>query len=127
MRFHRGAAGPRHDLAEGGQINDTGSQKSILSRRGEGNRIGGMLVQFRGCRIDRRAKRRTISPRLGAFRDPLIAAITVIIDLLPGPSPSVHGIANSLQRRADASGTQLGTRELRRAADSASGGNWIWI
>lgn len=54
MRFHRGAAGPRRDLAEGGQINDTGSQKSIpgWSRQGEGNRIGGMLVQFRGCRIE---------------------------------------------------------------------------
>lgn len=122
--------GARRDLAEGGQINDTGSQKSIRAGRdggGEGNRLGGMLVQFRGCRIDRRSERRTISPRLGAFRDPLIAAITVIIDLLraraitigprnrkqPVTSRGCVGRCNGVRGSCDV------------PADSASGGNRI--
>lgn len=87
-----------------GQINDTGDRKSrsrlpievsvavrAKERGGTEDEKGGwgkMEVRRRLGpiselpNIDRWLESRAISPHLGAFRDPLIAAITVIIDLL---------------------------------------------
>ena len=101
------------------------SRSRLIMMGEEGNRIDGMFVQFWDCHIDRRSERRTISPRLGAFRDLLIAAITVIIDLLRAWAITI-GPRYRKQPSRECIGLRWGTRELRRAADSASGGNRIW-
>jgi len=110
----------RRDLAEGGQINDTSSQKLIWARE---RTTGSAVCWFNfEVAVPRMLKRRTISYRLGAFRDPLITAITVIIDLL-----RARPITIGPHRCADASGCNGDTWELRCAAESASGKNRIWI
>lgn len=53
------------------------------SWEGEGEEAFSLTWIF-GRRSRRRSKWRAIRPRLGVFRGPLIAAITVIIDLLRG-------------------------------------------
>jgi len=109
--------GARPDSAEGGQINDTGSQKSIPDRgssRGASKGEDDALCPISGLpNTDRRIARRAISPRLGAFRGPLIAAITVIIDLLRGPSHQA-AISSPRDPRARVAGISL-------AAEAASG------
>lgn len=118
----REGRGARRDLAEGGQINDTGSHKSIRTgrRRGaaraEGGRIGSAACRFNfGAAVSRdddARERRAISPRLGAFRGPLIAAITVIIDLLRG---RVHRSILELAARPISHHTQVSRHKSLRA------------
>jgi hypothetical protein len=83
----------------------------------EGGREGGMDGALRPIsglpNIDRAFARHAISPRLGAFRGPLIAAITVIIDLLRGLSHQA-AISGPRDPRARVAGISL-------AAEAASG------
>jgi len=69
--------------------------------------------------IDRPLARRAISPRLGAFRGPLIAAITVIIDLLRWLGHQA-AIAGPLDPRARVAGyLSVGGSSIRPTITSA--------